>query len=199
MRLRNILIVVAIIASAAGCKSDHKPDQNALLQIFAHRNLGLGSLQFSLASTVTNSNGAESIKLASICAFSDKKIRAETLDFLNLSDKKTVQVRCKPGQIPNTSGGGGSNGMNLVVYSDDNTKAVLITIVNENPRSLIILPEIYDMENKGSYWKVKEGYGGPATFKGIEEYLNSLKNLHAVIVPLDQTLPTNISCKNRDR
>jgi len=44
MRLRNSLIFLAILF-IAGCKSDHKPDQNALLQIFAHRNLGLGYLE----------------------------------------------------------------------------------------------------------------------------------------------------------
>lgn len=44
MRLRSSLIFVAILF-IAGCKSDHKPDQNALLQIIAHRNLGLGYLE----------------------------------------------------------------------------------------------------------------------------------------------------------
>src|SRR5262245_28913183 len=45
MHLRNIFILFAILTFIAGCKSDHKPDQNTLLQIFAHRNLGLGYLE----------------------------------------------------------------------------------------------------------------------------------------------------------
>ncbi|HEY7160534.1 MAG TPA: tetratricopeptide repeat protein, partial [Acidobacteriota bacterium] len=47
MRHRNILILFAILIFVGGCKSDHKPDQNALLQIFVHRNLGLGYLEES--------------------------------------------------------------------------------------------------------------------------------------------------------
>lgn len=45
MRASSVLILVTIVASIAGCKSDHKADQNTLLQIFAHRNLALGYLE----------------------------------------------------------------------------------------------------------------------------------------------------------
>src|SRR6185503_10981702 len=45
MSIRNSLILITILAFFSGCKSEHKLDQNALLQIFAHRNLGLGYLE----------------------------------------------------------------------------------------------------------------------------------------------------------
>src|SRR5262245_14356727 len=45
MTLRKSLIFIAILALISGCKSQQTLDQNALLQIFAHRNLGLGYLE----------------------------------------------------------------------------------------------------------------------------------------------------------
>jgi tetratricopeptide (TPR) repeat protein len=45
MSVRNSLILIAILALISGCKSPQTLDQNALLQIFAHRNLGLGYLE----------------------------------------------------------------------------------------------------------------------------------------------------------
>ncbi len=45
MSVRNSLILIAILAFTPGCKSQQNLDQNALLQIFAHRNLGLGYLE----------------------------------------------------------------------------------------------------------------------------------------------------------
>ncbi|MCI0614623.1 FG-GAP-like repeat-containing protein [bacterium] len=45
MGVRNSLILIAILAFIPGCKSQRNLDQNALIQIFAHRNLGLGYLE----------------------------------------------------------------------------------------------------------------------------------------------------------
>ena len=45
MGVRNSLILIAILAFIPGCKSEQNLDQNALIQIFAHRNLGLGYLE----------------------------------------------------------------------------------------------------------------------------------------------------------
>jgi Tfp pilus assembly protein PilF len=45
MRLRYSVILITIFALISGCKSDHKPDQDSLLQIFGHRNLGIGYLE----------------------------------------------------------------------------------------------------------------------------------------------------------
>ena len=45
MGVRNSLILIAILAFIPGCKSERNLDQNALIQIFAHRNLGLGYLE----------------------------------------------------------------------------------------------------------------------------------------------------------
>lgn len=112
---------------------------------------------------------------------------------LGLSPTGSIPLRYTVGQIAETSGEEYAKKLNIVIYSKDRKRAVLLFATNSNKNKVLVISNSYNLVKATQGWSAGEGQGGLGTYIAVGKFVDGLEKLPMYTI-LIKNLPKHVEC-----